>query len=155
MNQKLDLQDLSSNPSERVDLLFRSIQKLYREQLFEKSRLYGFTGPQIVLMAELYKNPFSTLNEMSACMGLSKSTVSAIVGRLVGQGIVVREIPENNRRTVRLSLAPEFRKNNVLKELKNQYISDTIKGASDEEIEKMISGLEILYSYIEKRNKPG
>jgi len=153
MNQKPNLQDLWSNPSERVVFLFKSIQKIYREHIFEKSRQYGFTGPQIGLIIGLYKNPFITLNEMSECLGLSKSTVSGIVERLVGQGVVIREIPENNRRIVRLSLSPEFQKNNVLQELINQYITDTIKGASEEEIEKIISGLEILHTLIEKNNK--
>ena len=155
MNQKLDIQDLSNNPSERVDLLFRSISKLYREHLMEKSKVYGFTGPQFGLMVELHKNPFSTLKEMSERMGLSKSTVSAIVDRLVGLGIVVREIPDNNRRTVRLSLEPEFCKNNVLKEIRKQYVSDTLKGASEEDINKIISGLELLHSLFEKNNEPG
>ena len=155
MNQKPDLQDLWSNPSERVVFLFKSIQKIYREHIFEKSRQYGFTGPQIGLIIGLYKNPYRTLNEISECLGLSKSTVSGIVDRLVGQGVVIREIPENNRRVVRLSLSPEFQKNNVLQELINQYITDVIKGASEEEIEKIISGLEILYSLIEKNNNPG
>jgi len=94
------------------------------------------------------------LNEMSECLGLTKSTVSGIVDRLVGQGVVIKEIPENNRRIVRLSLSPEFQKSNVLHELMNQYITDTIKGASEEEIEKIISGLEILYTLIEKNTKP-
>lgn len=154
MNHEPNLRDLWSNPSERVVFLFRSIQKIYREHIFEKSRQYGFTGPQIGLIMGLCKNPFITLNEMSEYLGLTKSTVSGIVDRLVGQGVVIREIPENNRRIVRLSLSPEFQKSNVLHELMNQYITDTIKGASEEDIEKIISGLEILYALIEKNTNP-
>ncbi|MHB8127177.1 MAG: MarR family winged helix-turn-helix transcriptional regulator [Desulfitobacteriaceae bacterium] len=143
--EKSELQVLWSNPSERVIFLFKSIQKMYRDLIFEKSRQYGFTGPQIGLILGLYKNPFSTLNEISNCLGLSKSTVSGIVDRLVGQGVVIREIPENNRRIVQLSLSPEFQKNNAIKELMNKYIMDILQDASDEEIEKITSGLEILY----------
>ncbi|WP_040412384.1 MarR family transcriptional regulator [Desulfosporosinus sp. OT] len=153
MNQKLDLQDLWSNPSERVIFLFKSIHKIYRNQMCEKSRQYGFTGPQIGLIYGLHKNPFSTLNELSDYLGLSKSTVSGIVDRLVGQGVIIREIPENNRRIVRLSLSPEFEKNNVLKELMNKYFADILKEASEEDIEKIISGLEILYTLINKNDK--
>ncbi|EGW38587.1 marR family protein [Desulfosporosinus sp. OT] len=119
----------------------------------EKSRQYGFTGPQIGLIYGLHKNPFSTLNELSDYLGLSKSTVSGIVDRLVGQGVIIREIPENNRRIVRLSLSPEFEKNNVLKELMNKYFADILKEASEEDIEKIISGLEILYTLINKNDK--
>ncbi|ODA39895.1 Transcriptional regulator, MarR family [Desulfosporosinus sp. BG] len=119
----------------------------------EKSRQYGFTGPQIGLIHGLHKNPFSTLNELSDYLGLSKSTVSGIVDRLVGQGVIIREIPENNRRIVRLSLSPEFETNNVLKELMNKYFADILKEASEEDIEKIISGLEILYTLINKNDK--
>lgn len=154
MKQKPDLQDLRSNPSERVAFLFRAIQKIYKQHIFEITKQYGFTGAQFALIVELYKNPFKTLNEMSECLGLTKSTVSGMVDRLVGQGVVIREIPANNRRTVQLSISPEFPKNNGFKELMSQYMTDTIKGASEEEIQKIISGLEILYSLIKKNNKP-
>ena len=153
MNQNPNLLDLWSNPSEKVIFLFKSIQKIYRDQIFEKSRQYGFTGPQIGLIIGLHKNPYITLKEMSECLGLSKSTVSGIVDRLVGQGVVIREIPEDNRRIVRLSLSPEFEKNNVLKELMNKYIADILKDASEEDMKKIISGLEILYTLIKRNDK--
>jgi len=148
MNQKPELQDLWSNPSERVVYLFKAVHKIYRDQIYEKSRQYGFTGPQIGLIIGLSKNPNITLKEMSECLGLSKSTVSGMVDRLVGQGVVIREIPEDNRRTVRLSLAPDFQKNNVLKELANKYINDSLKNASEEDFNKIITGLEILYELL-------
>ena len=148
MNQKPELQDLWSNPSERVVYLFKAVHKIYRDQIYEKSRQYGFTGPQIGLIIGLHKNPYITLKEMSECLGLSKSTVSGMVDRLVGQGVVTREIPEDNRRIVRLSLSPDFQKNNVLKELANKYINDSLKDASEEDLDKIITGLEILYRLI-------
>ena len=148
MDPKSELQDLWSNPYERVVFLFKSIQKKYRDQIFEKSRQYGFTGPQIGLIIGLHKNPYLTLKEMSECLGLSKSTVSGIVDRLVEKGVVLREIPEDNRRIVRLSLSSDFQKNNVLKELTNKYINDSLKDASEEDLNKIITGLEILYQLL-------
>lgn len=145
MEQKPELQ---RKDSDRVAFLFKSIHKVYKHQLYRKSRLYGFTEPQLTLLMSLHKKPFSTLNEMSDCLGLSKSTVSGIVDRLVVQGAVLREIPENNRRIVRLSLSPELQKNNTIQELKNKYINDIFKGASEEEMGKIISGLEILYTLV-------
>lgn len=145
MNQKPGFQDSWNNPSEKVIFLFKSIQKIYKDLIFEKSREYGFTGPQIGLIIGLNKNPYSTLNEISQWMGLSKSTVSGIVDRLVAQGVVIREIPENNRRIVRLSLSPEFIKKNIIKDFKDKYIADIFRDVDEEEIEKIISGLEILY----------
>lgn len=154
MSQKLESQHLWSNPSERIIFLFKSVQKIFRDQVFEKSRQLGFTGPQIILILALSKNPYSTLNELSKCIGLSKSTVSGIVNRLVSRGVVIREIPENNRRIVRLSLSPEFEKNNVIKELMDKYIMDTINKADEKDLEKIISGLEILCTLLSHSDAP-
>ncbi|HWQ40540.1 MAG TPA: MarR family winged helix-turn-helix transcriptional regulator [Desulfosporosinus sp.] len=152
MKQKPELQDLWSNPSERVIYLFKAVHKIYRDQVFEKSRQYGFTGPQIGLIIGLLKNPYTTLKEISEYLGLSNSTVSGMVDRLVMQGVVVREIPEDNRRIVRLSLSPNFQKKNALKDFANKYINDTLKDASEEDLEKIISGLEIFYTLLAKNN---
>lgn len=150
MEQNPILQQSLNKDSERVVNLFKSIHKVYRDNLYKKSRQYGFTGPQIGLIMSLHKNPFSTLNELSESLGLSKSTVSGIVERLVCQGVVIREIPENNRRIVRLSLSPEWQKNNALYELMNKYIYGVLENATKEEMSKIITGLEILYGLIAK-----
>lgn len=154
MSPKLESQHLWSNPSEQIILLFKSVQKILRDQVFEKSRQFGFTGPQIILILALSKKPYSTLNELSKCIGLSKSTVSGIVNRLVGRGVVIREIPENNRRIVRLSLSPEFAKNNVIKELMEKYIMDTLKDADEKDLEKIITGLETLCALLSQNDDP-
>lgn len=143
VNRKMDSQDLWNNPSERVVFLFKAIRKEFRNWIFGKSGSYSFTGPQIVLILGLSKKPYSTLNELSEYIGLSKSTVSGIVNRLVKKGVVIREIPENNRRIVRLSLSTEFEQVNLLKVFENQYIN-----ISEEELDKVINGLEILLRLI-------
>lgn len=146
MEQKEQMQSSSTNPADRIIELYKAIHKIFRDQLWEKSKKYGFTGPQIGLIFGLYKKPYITLHELSEHVGLSKSTVSDIVERLVVQGVVIREIPSDNRRIVRLSLSPEFLKNNDLIDLKNKYIEGIIKMAGPKDIEDIITGLEKLYS---------
>lgn len=148
MNQKQDLHS-ASDPGERIIVLFRAIHKIYREHIFEKSRQYGLTGPQLGTIFVLCKNPFITLNQLSEQLGLTKSTVSGIIDRLVAQGIVIREIPEDNRRIVKLSLSPDFSKNNDLIDIKNRFVEDIIKDASPEDIEKIITGLERLHALMD------
>lgn len=150
MDQISELSSSWNDPNEKVVFLFKSIQKIYRDQLYQKSRQFGFTGPQIGLIIGLHKNPFSTLNDLSEWLGLSKSTVSGIVERLVRQGVVVREVPEDNRRIVQLSLSPEFQKNNIIKEFMNEFISNIFKDVSKEDLEKITTGLEILYNLVKK-----
>lgn len=152
MNQKPELQSLWSERAEKVMTLFKSIQKMYREQFFEKTKQFGFTGPQLGIIFGLHAKPFITLNEMSEHMGLSKSTVSGIVDRLVSQGVVKREIPEDNRRIVRLSLSQDFLNNNDLICLKNNYIFDIVKVASQEDMEIIIAGLDKLNTLMKENN---
>lgn len=75
---------------------------------FSQFKKYKFTAPQAMAVRQLKRTIYITLKELSEKLSLSKSTVSEIVDRLEKQGIVVREIPEDNRRIVRLSLSPEF-----------------------------------------------
>jgi DNA-binding MarR family transcriptional regulator len=119
MNPKPD-QHPSSNDTERIIELFREIQKAFREHFIEQSRQYGLTSPQLHVIMNLKNNPGSTLGELSENLCLSQSTVSGIVNRLVAQEIICREIPADNRRTVKLSLSPEFDRTNDLLKLKQQ-----------------------------------
>jgi len=143
MNKNQDLQS-STNPTDKVIILFQSIQKIFKEQMFEKSKKYGFTWPQIALIFTLHKKPYTTLHELSNQLGLSKSTVSGIIDRLVGQGVIQRETPEDNRRIVKLSLSPDFIGKNYLIDLKNKYFTDILKNTSPEDLEEIICSLEKL-----------
>jgi Transcriptional regulators len=141
---------LWNDPTERVVFLFKAVHKIYKDQLYKKSRQFGFTGPQIGLIYGLHKNPFSTLNDISEWLGLSKSTVSGIVDRLVRQGIVIREVPEDNRRIVQLSLSPEFQEDNILKDFMNEFTTNIFKDIDKEELKKIIEGLELLFKLLKK-----
>lgn len=154
MDQKSELPQSLNDPIERVVYLFKSIQKIYKDQLYKKSRQFGLTGPQIGLIIGLHKNPYSTLNDMSEWLGLSKSTVSGIVDRLVRQGIVIREVPEDNRRIVQLSISPEFQKNNILKGFMNEFFINVFKDISEEDLEKITIGLELLYNIVKEDEEP-
>lgn len=135
---------------EKMVILFKDIHKKFREHMCEKSRQMGITGPQLTLILVLYKNPFITLNELSDHLGLTKSTVSAIVERLVSQGIVIREIPRDNRRIVKLSVSQDFLESNDLLDLKNKYLTDILKGAHADEIDAIIAGLEKLHALVNR-----
>ena len=50
------------------------------------------------------RTPGSRFAELSEILDLDKSTLSRTVDSLVKEGYVVREIPPDNRRTVKLSL---------------------------------------------------
>lgn len=138
--------------SETIMRLLRTTRKELSEYSFEKAKQYGCTGPQLFLIFILYKNPGINLQELSEKLGLSKSTVSGIVDRLVSQGDITREIPSENRRCVRLFLSPDFLEKCDLKEIKRQFLTDLIKDASEEDLKSIINGLEKLHELVLKNN---
>ena len=102
------MQQCSNEQIEKIINLFKLLQRRMRETAAQKFKACGYTMQQRTVMFILYETPNIMLNELSEKMGLTKSTVSSIVERMANQGIIVREIPKDNRRTVKLSLDPEF-----------------------------------------------
>lgn len=136
--------------AEKIALLLKSARKELTDYTFEKARKFGFTGPQLFLVFVLQKNPGLGLQELSDKLGLSKSTVSGMVDRLVGQGDVVREIPPGDRRSVKLFLAPNFVQRHDLREIKRQLLTDLIRNVPEEDLELVTKGLEKICQIVQK-----
>ena len=136
--------------NEKILALFRDVKKVLREYTDKKSQQYGLTSPQMFVIFYLYRNPGINLHDLTKHLELSKSTVSGIVDRLVSQRVVLREIPEENRRTVRLFLSPDFLQEFNIPEFKEQLLSGLIEDASMEDLNSIIYGLEKLLELINK-----
>jgi DNA-binding MarR family transcriptional regulator len=152
MCQAADPSQSVNNSTEKITELFKVVQKTLRDLFCEQARRYGLTLPQVWVILALHKKPDQNLLELSERLGLSKSTVSGIVHRLVTQGIVVREIPEENRRTVKLSLAPQFIQINDLAKLRDQFFAQIVANATAAEVETVTAGLEILLRLMKSIN---
>ena len=137
--------ELAAEQADEIIDIFKNIKKTVRHKLEKIAKQYGFTEPQLSVIFHLYHMPSITLNELSEHMMLTKSTVSGIVDRLTKQGVVIRDIPEDNRRIVKLSISEEFKKNNDICDMKKKFISglisDSIKNMDPAEVEKIIYGL--------------
>lgn len=145
---------LISTQADKIINIFKNIQKSLNVRFKKSANEYGFTVPQLSVIFHLYKMPYITLNELSECMMLTKSTVSGIIYRLSKQGIVIREIPEDNRRIVKLSLSEDFKKKHDIPCMRKKFISDCIfdiiKDMGPMETDKFISSLEHFNSLIKK-----
>lgn len=133
MNQQL------INYAEEIINLFRDMTKEFRSQIIKETCSHGLTVPQIMLMHELYRHPDITLNELSKRLSLSKSTVSGIVDRLEKSGHVVREIPENNRRIVKISLSPKASNESYFRNIKTNHLASILEKLGLEETEKIVT----------------
>ncbi|MEI7640657.1 MAG: MarR family transcriptional regulator [bacterium] len=96
---------LRQEGEEILDLL-RSISHNMREVLLKEAKKTGLGVQEFNLLRELKREGGLSLNILSQKLDLPKSTVSRLVDVLVKKGAVKREIPENNRRTVKLWMAP-------------------------------------------------
>lgn len=138
--------ELVEKQAEKILRLFKDIKCAFRAKLEKIAKQYGLTSPQLIVVIHLYETPSITLHELSNHMMLSKSTVSGIIDRLTKQGIVIREIPKDNRRIVKLSISEEFKKSNNIGDMKKQFISDllynSLKSEHPIDLDKIICGLE-------------
>jgi MarR family transcriptional regulator, organic hydroperoxide resistance regulator len=146
------MRQCSNDQIEKIVELWKQMLKGFREAASMKFKEHGFTVTQLSLMFILYRDPNIMLNELSERMGLSKSTVSSMVERLEKQGVVVRKIPKDNRRIVRLSLEQAFvEKHKDILEFKNKFINDIFKfqDTSMEDADRVIYALEKMITMIQ------
>ncbi|ATW26800.1 MarR family winged helix-turn-helix transcriptional regulator [Candidatus Formimonas warabiya] len=138
--------------SKKILELFRSARKNFRELFIKSNQQHQLTESKLLLISELRDTPFITLQELSKRLFLAKGTVSSIVTQLEEQGIVIREIPKDNRRIVKLSLAPGYAEmiNNNL-----EYFENLVNNTDPEDVDRILEGLQKLCELLEKRESRG
>jgi len=92
------------------------------------------TVPQCHLLMELDRSDDTTLNELSARLGLDKSSVSRTVESLVNKGMVDRIIPKDNRRTTRIRLTKQ-----------GKDTCRTINRDNDKYFKKVLASIPVIY----------
>lgn len=141
----------AGNCVEKIMYLLRKIQGNINCKIQSSAESFGLSSSQFMVMFEIYNNKDISLNELSERLDLPKSSVSRLVDQLVNKDIVVREIPIENRRIVKLSISSEFlnKKNvcNMRSEISNSIAEDLDPQKADE----IISALENLISVIKSK----
>ena len=114
----------------------------------------NLTGPQAMLVGIIAHYGEMKISDLSEKMGLSNSTVSGIVDRLEKQGIVERVRSKDDRRVVRVNVTTEHKACIKSKFEAIEYkFAEVMNEATDEEVNKIFEGLEILKRLVEKNNK--
>ncbi|WP_003545102.1 MarR family winged helix-turn-helix transcriptional regulator [Desulfotomaculum nigrificans] len=131
--------------AEQLKELMRTLNRKFRKYMVAQTVGCGLTVPQLHLMQELLQNPGITLGDLSARLGLAKSTVSGIVDRLEKQGKVVRRRNENDRRIVHIDLSSQVVElGQNLSLMKTNYLVELLAEMSESEITGLLTGLEKL-----------
>ena len=80
---------------------------LYSRKLGKQT---GLTTPQLVVMRAIANGGNPTVSETSRSVSLSQATVTNILNRLEGQGLVKRQRSVEDKRRVNLHITPQGRK---------------------------------------------
>jgi len=125
--------------------LTRNFNKSMRHKFHHYVQDSGFTLPQLSVISMLDKHGEQKVSELSLKMGLSNSTVSGILDRLEQKDIIKRQRTKDDRRVVKISLTGKSKEfcNNFHRK-KEEYFTQLLKKLSEQEIEDIIKGLEIL-----------
>jgi len=135
---------MEKSNKERIWDLLRTVQNKRRGRINRYSRQCGLSLQEAILLREIVCKPGITTVELSQMLGMSKSTISSMINRLEGDGIVTREIPKNNRRITLLRISPEYGKRQDIIELRNDLVQSLFKELSEVDADIIIKGLEKL-----------
>jgi len=139
------------NCVQKIMYLLRKIQGNLNCQMQSGAESFGLTTSQFMVMFEIYNNKGISLIELSERLDLPKSSVSRLVDQLVNQEIVIREIPKENRRTVKLSISSEFLKNKDVCDITSEINDSIAKDLEPQKADAIISALEELISVIKSK----
>ena len=64
----------------------------------------GLTGPQLVILQEISSQGEVTAGEIARAVSLSQATVTGILDRLEGRGLIARQRSQSDRRRVHVSM---------------------------------------------------
>jgi DNA-binding MarR family transcriptional regulator len=137
-----DIAYLSSDERFRA-AYWRAIRELDTVRLlqWERSRL---TLPQLRILFQVQRCPGTTTVQLSRAMGITVSTTSGLVAKLVDAGLVVRGQGTDDRRRIPLELTDAGRAQaGDLAEFAKPFL-DRLAAGLGEELEAVISALDRL-----------
>jgi DNA-binding MarR family transcriptional regulator len=139
------------NCVQKIMYLLRKIQGNLNCQMQSSAKSFGLTTSQFMVMFEIYNNKDISLIELSEKLDLPKSSVSRLVDQLVNQEIVIREIPKENRRIIKLSISDEFLKKKDVLDITSELNDSIATDLEPEKADAIISALEELISVIKSK----
>jgi DNA-binding MarR family transcriptional regulator len=145
----MDQQDSADAVVSTIRQIIRSID-LQSKQLTKK---YGLTGPQLIVLKEIYKSPGKKLSEISRQVSLSQATVTSILDRLEQQGFVERQRDITDKRKVNVLLNEKAQ--NILKtnpSLFQEEFSNRFEQLAEWEKSMILSSLQRLSEMLNAEN---
>jgi DNA-binding MarR family transcriptional regulator len=102
-----------ASESELEDLIVASIRRVVRAVDLHSRHLveeHGITAPQLATLAEAERLGGAAIGAIARAVHLSQPTVSGVLDRLEGRGLVHRERSDSDRRSVIVTVTEEGKK---------------------------------------------
>ena len=138
----------SQDDAQQIMTLLRSIQANIKSKFSYNTQALGLTYSQVIVLIDIYRHAHTSLTDLSKRLDLPKSSVSRIVDHLVNQGIVIREIPPENRRMVSLFISNEFLQRREIQSMRAGFLTDIAGIIEPTQALRIISALEELDTII-------
>ena len=145
---------------EKADYIGKSVRYLYRyfeKRIQEKAEQSGITLPQMRVIKEVVSNPGINVKQLTYNLGMTQSTISDIVERLVNKELLEKRSNRDDKRSVLIYHAPivaEFLQNDR-NDFENEAIINCLSELSHEELETIARGIRILIHAVSKQEKEG
>lgn len=100
------------NPNDLSWLVLASLRRIVRAidlQSRQLVRSHGLTGPQALLLSELFQTGGTTVGRLAERVSLSQGTVTDILKRLEQKQLVIRSRSSTDKRCVQVGLTPAAR----------------------------------------------
>jgi len=151
-----DVNERNGKMLERADYLRESIDFLQRfiaKSMQTEAEGYGLTVPQIRVIAEVVTNKITNIKLLTYNLKMTQSTVSDIVDRLVGKGILEKSPNPKDKRSVVITLTKAAEEGINKKDY--TYLNKMITGALDqlnaEEQEIVMKGMQLLVGAVKDK----
>lgn len=98
------------NNSDIVVSTLRQIIRAIDLQSKKLTKRYGLTGPQLIVLKEIYKGSDRPISSIAREVSLSQATVTSILDRLEQQGFATRQRSSQDKRKVNILLTEKSEK---------------------------------------------
>ncbi|MCM3032420.1 MULTISPECIES: helix-turn-helix domain-containing protein [unclassified Niallia] len=141
---------------ERADYLRESIDFLQRfiaKSMQKEAEGYGFTVPQIRVIAEVMTNKTSSIKQLTHNLKMTQSSVSDIVERLIGKGILEKTPNPKDKRSVVITLTKGAEDGINKKDYThlNEMITGALSQLNAEEQEIVMKGMQLLVGAVKEK----
>lgn len=125
--------------------MIKAIQGCMSCKVENRAKSMGLSSTQMLIVFEVFENEDISLNGLCEKMDLPKSTVSRLVDDLVKKEILIREIPPENRRMVKLRIAQDYQVKGEIDTMEKGLIGNL----DDEKRRRILAALEELRSALD------